>query len=96
MQFLIGLGCFVAAAAFYYYVGYSPQQQDDWDKLPTLSEYLDKNTECKTSDDENAKCYSCGSDKVIFQPLTTHLDPRHKHVCLSCSRILFKSKSIMS
>lgn len=96
MQFLIGLGIIVAVGIFYYYVLYSPAQQDDWDKLPTLPEYLDKHPECKTSDDENAKCYSCGSDKVIFQPLTTQLDPRYKHICLSCNRILFKSKSIMS
>jgi hypothetical protein len=96
MQFLIGLGCFVAIAAFYYYVLYSPKQHEDWDKLPTLPEYLDKHPECKTSDDENAKCYSCGSDKVIFQPLTSHEDPRYKHICLSCSKILFRSKSIIS
>ena len=95
MQFLIGLGLLVAAGAFYYYVLYSPAQQGDWEKLPSLSEYLTSHPECKTSDEENAKCFSCGSGKVIFQPLTTHEDPRYKHICLSCSRTLFRSKSII-
>jgi hypothetical protein len=96
MQFLIGLGGFGAFAVFYYYVLYSPKQHDDWHKLPTLPEYLDNHPECKTANDENATCYSCGSDMVIFQPLTSHNDPRFKHICLSCNRILFRSKSIMS
>ncbi len=39
---------------------------------------------------------SSGSDKVIFQPLTAHADPRYKHICLSCKKTLFRSKSIMS
>lgn len=96
MQFLIGLGVFIAAAAFYYYAYYSPVQQDYWEKLLTLPEYLERHPECKTSDDENASCYACHSEKVLFQPLTCLSDPRYKHICLSCGRILFRSKSIMS
>ncbi len=87
---VIFVGC------FYYFVLYSKPQDDDWQKLPTLKEYLDKHPECKTDDTENARCYSCGSDKVIFQPLTCHTDPRYKHICLSCSKTLFRSKAIMS
>ena len=96
MQFLIGLFCLVAVATFYYFIFYSPVQQDDWEKLPTLAEYLHQHPKCKTNDDENAKCYSCNSYKVVFQSLTSHEDPRYKHICLSCSKTLFRSKSIMS
>ncbi len=84
------------AGAFYYFVNYSKPQDDDWHKLPMLSEYLEKHPECKTNDPENAKCFHCGSDKVIFQPLTAHSDPRYKHVCLSCKKVLFRSKAIVS
>ncbi|PSW23404.1 hypothetical protein C9I94_14850 [Photobacterium swingsii] len=90
--FLIGCGFSV----FYYFVIYSKPQDSDWHRLPTLSEYLGKHPECKTNDSENAKCFSCGSDKVIFQPLTIHSDPRYKHVCLSCKKVLFRSKAIVS
>ena len=96
MQFLIGLGVVVAVGIFYYYVLYSPVQQDYWEKLPTLGQYLEKHPECKTDDDENAKCYACGSENVLFQPISSHIDPRYKHICLSCKRTLFRSKSIMS
>lgn len=95
MSFIIGLLCFLFAGVFYYYVLYSPQNDSDWRGLPTLKEYLEEHPECKTDDKENAKCYSCGSDKVIFQPLTIHTDPRYKHICFSCKRVLFKSKSLM-
>ncbi|MGL1053728.1 hypothetical protein ACSTD8_21520 [Vibrio vulnificus] len=96
MDFGIAALTLIAAAAFYYFVLYSKPQDDDWQKLPTLSEYLSTHPECRTDDPENAKCFSCGSDKVIFQPLTTHEDPRYKHICLSCKKTLFKSKAIMS
>ncbi|WP_028024148.1 hypothetical protein [Enterovibrio calviensis] len=96
MDFGVTVLALVGAAAFYYFVLYSKPQDDDWRKLPTLLEYLDKHPECKTEDPENAKCFSCSSEKVIFQPLTTHEDPRYKHICLSCKKTLFKSKSIMS
>jgi hypothetical protein len=95
MPFFIGIGFFVAVGAFYYFVLYSPVQQGDWEKLPTLSDYLVKHPECETSDNETAKCYVCESEKVIFQPLTIPADPRYKHVCLSCSQVLFKSKSLI-
>ncbi|WP_154116395.1 MULTISPECIES: hypothetical protein [Vibrio] len=85
-----------AAATFYYFVSYSKPQDDDWHKLPTLEDYLIKHPECKTADSESAKCFSCGSDKVIFQPLTAHADYRYKHICLSCKKTLFRSKAIMS
>ncbi|PSU34918.1 hypothetical protein [Photobacterium lutimaris] len=96
MDFLLSTLVLIGAGAFYYFVLYSKPQDDDWHKLPSLSEYLAKHPECKTEDPESAKCYSCGSDKVIFQPLTSHEDPRYKHICLSCKKILFKSKAIMS
>jgi len=85
----------IGGAIQYYYVFYSPRQVNDWRKLPLLAEYLLKHPECKTDDNENARCYHCESDKVIFQPLTTHVDPRYKHICLNCKRILFRSKSII-
>ncbi|USH01281.1 hypothetical protein K6Q96_10120 [Grimontia kaedaensis] len=86
----------IGAAAFYYFVLYSKPQDENWRKLPTLAEYLDTHPECKTDDPENAKCFSCHSDKVIFQPLTVHDDPRYKHICLSCKKTLFRSTAIMS
>ncbi|WP_022940551.1 hypothetical protein [Psychromonas hadalis] len=79
----------------YYFVFYSPRQDEDWRKLPLLAEYLIQHPECKTDDDENARCYHCESNKVLFQPLTTHADPRYKHICLNCKTILFRSKSII-
>lgn len=96
MGFLLSTLALIGSGVFYYFILYSKPQDDDWHKLPSLSEYLDKHPECKTEDPESAKCYSCGSDKVIFQPLTTHEDPRYKHICLSCKKTLFKSKAIMS
>jgi len=66
----------VAAAASYYFVFYNKLLDDEWRKLPDLATYLNAHPECKTSDDENAKCSHCGSDKVIFQPLTMQSDPR--------------------
>lgn len=85
-----------AGAVFYYFVLYSKPQDDEWQKLPSLTEYLTEHPECKVDDPETAKCCKCGSNKVIFQPLTTHSDPRYKHVCLSCKKVLFKSKAVMS
>ncbi|RZP53812.1 hypothetical protein D8T45_24150 [Vibrio vulnificus] len=96
MDFSIAILILIGVGAYYYFVVYSKPQDDDWHKLPSLLEYLSKHPECKTDDPESAKCYNCGSDKVIFQPLTTHADPRYKHICLSCKKTLFKSKSIMS
>lgn len=93
--YLIGLIVFIGLALQYYYVYYSPQQHSDWHKLPFLAEYLVLHPECKTDDDENARCYHCESDKVLFQPLTCHSDPRYKHICLNCKTTLFKSKSII-
>ncbi|CAH0533229.1 hypothetical protein VST7929_01093 [Vibrio stylophorae] len=85
----------VGSAIFHYFVFYSKPQNDYWDKLPTLEDYLAQHPECKTEDPESAKCFSCGSNKVIFQPLSAHADPRYKHICLSCKKTLFKSKSII-
>ncbi len=96
MSLLLSTLVLIGTGALYYFTLYSKPQDDDWHKLPSLAEYLGKHPECKTEDPENAKCYSCGSDKVIFQPLTSHEDPRYKHICLSCKKILFKSKAIMS
>ena len=96
MENLLWLAYLAIIALIYYFAFYSPAQQKDWENLPTLSEYLEKHPDCKTDDNENARCYSCGSDKVIFQPLTCLDDPRYKHFCLSCGKRLFRSKSIMS
>lgn len=93
--YFIGLLIAIGFAAQYYFAFFSPHQDADWRKLPLLSEYLLKHPECKTDDDENASCYNCKSDKVIFQPLTSHEDPRYKHICMNCKRILFRSKSII-
>jgi len=65
-------------------------------KLPSLAEYLERHPECRTDDNEKALCYSCKSDKVVFQPLTRVNDPRYKHRCMSCKKILFGSENIFS
>ncbi|MCE0557697.1 hypothetical protein [Motilimonas sp. E26] len=85
----------IIAMAIYYFAFYNKPNDDYWRKLPTLPEYLALHPECITDDDENARCCHCHSDKVIFQPLTCHSDPRYKHFCLSCKRELFRSKSIL-
>jgi hypothetical protein len=90
--FWFGLAFMAISALMYYFVYYSPVQQEDWEKIPTLEEYLLTHPECKTSDDENAKCYACGSEKVTFQPSTSLQDPKYKHSCFSCGRNLFKIK----
>lgn len=96
MDAILLIAILIAAAAFYYFAQYSKPQDDDWQKLPTLPEYLLTHPDCKTNDPESAKCYHCDSDKVIFQPLTAHNDPRYKHLCFTCKKILFRSKAIMS
>ncbi len=96
MDFILLTLGLIGAGAYYYFVSYSKPQDDGLHKLPSLSEYLAQHPDCQTEDKESAKCYSCGSDKVIFQPLTGHGDPRYKHICLSCKKTLFKSKAIMS
>ena len=80
---------------FYYFVFYNKPLDDEWQLLPDLHEYLSKYPNCKTEDTENASCCHCGSKTVVFQPLTSMIDPRYKHRCLSCKRLLFKSKSII-
>jgi hypothetical protein len=69
--------------------------QPDWDKLPTLPEYLSLHPECTTEDDENASCCACGSHKVLFSPLTGVGDYRLRHTCLSCGKVLFRSRAIL-
>jgi len=69
--------------------------QPDWDKLPTLPEYLSLHPECTTEDDENASCYTCGSHKVLFSPLTGSGDYRLRHTCLACGKVLFRSRAIL-
>lgn len=87
-----GLALMAVSALMYYFVYYSPIQQENWEKIPTLEKYLLTHPECKTSNDANAKCYACGSEKVTFQTLTSHQDPQYKHFCFSCGRKLFKRK----
>lgn len=69
--------------------------QPDWEALPTLPEYLALHPECVTDDDENARCHGCGSDKVLFNPLTGRGDYRLRHTCLSCGKVLFRSRAIL-
>lgn len=69
--------------------------QPDWDKLPTLPEYLARHPECATDDSENASCCACGSHKVLFQPLTGAGDYRLRHTCLACGKVLFRSRAIL-
>ena len=96
MHYLFGFIVLAINGLIYYFAFYSPQQQNDWENLPTLPEYLSQHPECKTEDSENARCFSCGSDKVMFQPLTCLEDPRYKHFCVSCGKRLFRSKAILS
>lgn len=95
MPWYIYLIIATGAALQYYFAFYSPRQDADWRKLPFLAEYLALHPECKIDDDKNARCYHCESNKVLFQPLTSHVDPRYKHICLNCKTILFRSKSII-
>ena len=69
--------------------------QHGWEALPTLPEYLRLHPECVTNDGENARCYACGSDKVLFHPLTGTGDYRLRHTCLSCGKVLFRSRAIL-
>lgn len=69
--------------------------QPDWDRLPTLPEYLERHPECAIEDAENARCHGCGSDKVMFLPLTGAGDYRLRHTCLACGKVLFRSRAIL-
>ena len=69
--------------------------QPDWESLPTLPEYLALHPECATTDAENARCHGCGSDKVLFTPLTGRGDYRLRHTCLACGKVLFRSRAIL-
>ena len=69
--------------------------QPDWEALPTLPEYLARHPDCVTGDAENASCHACGSDKVVFHPLTGVGDYRLRHTCLACGKILFRSRTIL-
>ena len=40
----------------------------DWQRLPTRAEYLNAHPECATGDELSARCYACGSDKVLGPP----------------------------
>ncbi len=40
----------------------------DWQRLPTRAEYLNAHPECPTGDELSARCYACGSDKVLGPP----------------------------
>jgi hypothetical protein len=92
---LLAIAAPVITIAIYYFAFYNKPTDDHWRKLPTLPEYLAKHPDCVTEDDENARCCHCQSDKVIFQPISCHLDPRYKHFCLSCKRELFRSDAIL-
>ncbi|MDD1782600.1 hypothetical protein LRP49_15615 [Enterovibrio sp. ZSDZ35] len=84
-------------ALFYFFVLYSKPQDEDWKKLPTLEEYLAANPECRVEDPQLAKCRHCGSEKIVFQTLTgVASDPRFKYICVSCKKVLYRDKSLMS
>lgn len=86
----------IAVALLCYFIINSKPHKDDWQKLPTLTEYLSEHPECETDDPDNAKCFCCDSYKVIFRPLRRDPEDHYKHICLSCSTALFRSGSIMS
>lgn len=69
--------------------------QPGWEALPTLPEYLALHPECAIEDAENARCHGCGSDKVLFLPLTGAGDYRLRHTCLACGKVLFRSRAIL-
>lgn len=96
MNILLLLILLTAGGFFCYLIIYIKPRKDDWQELPTLTEYLSEHPECETDDPDNAKCFCCDSYKVIFRPLRRHPEDRYKHVCLSCSTALFRSNSIMS
>lgn len=91
--FLIGLIITIGLVAQYYYIYLSPRQYNSWRQLPFLAEYLLKHPECKTDDNESARCFNCQSDKVLFQAILSQQDTRYKHVCLNCKHVLFRIKS---
>ncbi|KXF81573.1 hypothetical protein [Enterovibrio coralii] len=87
----------VGGALFYFFVMYSRPQDKEWEKLPTLEKYLAANLDCRVDDPELAKCRHCGSEKIVFQTLSgVPSDPRFKHTCVSCKKVLYRGKSLMS
>lgn len=64
----------------------------DWQRLPTRAEYLNAHPECATGDELSARCYACGSDKVLGHPQTGWGDHRFRHTCLACGKLLFHTE----
>ena len=64
---------------------------DEWNKLPTLNEYISKHPECSDANQQSVQCRFCGSSGIMYQPLTHSRDRREKHFCGSCKRSLYKS-----
>ncbi|MCE9958256.1 hypothetical protein [Aeromonas rivipollensis] len=64
----------------------------DWQRLPTRVEYLNAQPECATGDELSARCYACGSDKVLGHPQSGWFDNRFRHTCLACGKLLFHTE----
>lgn len=66
--------------------------QPDWQRLPTRAKYLSTHPECTTDDELGARCYACGSDKVLGHPQTGWFDHRFRHTCLACGKVLYRTE----
>ena len=64
----------------------------DWQRLPTRAEYLNAHPECPTGDELSARCYACGSDKVLGPPPSGWGDNRFRHTCLACGKALYRTE----
>ncbi len=79
----------------YHMVNSKNYLEEEWLKLPTLSEYLAKNPKCQTENPEKVMCYSCGSADTIMQPLKNVRTRKNTHFCMDCKRKLFRSEDLV-
>ncbi|WP_205836447.1 hypothetical protein [Iodobacter violaceini] len=77
-------------AAIFYYTMYMPSAQKDWERLPTLDEYLAKNPTAKHG--EKISCSKCGHTEQLDTGLIRISDFRRKLMCTKCKKTLWREE----
>jgi len=94
IQYIIFGGGLFAIISLYYFTFHQTAQANDWQDLPYLQEYLNKHPECQTNNDNQIKCFYCQAIQIKpkASPNTQH--HQYKHICIACSRPLFRSRTL--
>ncbi|MGY3885448.1 hypothetical protein [Aeromonas aquatica] len=81
MDLMLLLGLFAMGGTLYALRFWDKRHANpDWLRLPT------------SEDELNARCCTCGSDKVVGHPQTGWPDHRYRHTCLACGKVLFRTE----